>query len=77
MIKKKNIAFYFFVMVLLYIVAPWFFEKTFFFNELISLTGLSILAYKRFRIGRSNQHLHCPATIVGCCSQYNITFQDG
>jgi hypothetical protein len=52
MIKKKNIAFFIFLMVLVYIIAPWIFEKKFLFNELISASGFFILAYKRFYIGR-------------------------
>ena len=51
MIKKNTIAFFIFLVAILYIISPWFFEKNFFFNELLSLTGLCILIYKRFRIG--------------------------
>jgi hypothetical protein len=51
MIKKNTIAFFIFLVAILYIISPWFFEKNFFVNELLSLTGLCILIYKRFRIG--------------------------
>ena len=50
MIKKETIAHIIFTICLLYIIAPWFFEKVFLFNELIALAGLTTLAYKRFRI---------------------------
>lgn len=51
MIKKDSIAFCIFLVAFLYIISPWVFEKNFFFNEVLSLTGLCILAHKRFRIG--------------------------
>jgi hypothetical protein len=51
MVKKAHIAYLLFFLALCYIISPWFFEKKLFFNELISLSGLTILLYKRFRIG--------------------------
>lgn len=51
MIKKDTIAFFIFLVAFLYIISPWVFEKNFYINEVLSLTGLCILANKRFRIG--------------------------
>jgi hypothetical protein len=53
MIKKAHIAYFLFILALCYIISPWFFEKKLFFNELISFSGLTILLYKRFRIGNN------------------------
>jgi len=50
MIKKETIAFILFTACLLYFISPWIFARKLFFNELISLSGFAILAYKRFRI---------------------------
>ena len=50
MMRKETIAYLIFTACLLYIISPWFFARKLFFNELISLTGFLILAYKRFRI---------------------------
>ncbi|HYJ37500.1 MAG TPA: hypothetical protein VEV87_02745 [Chitinophagaceae bacterium] len=50
MMKKETIAYLIFTACLLYIISPWFFARKLFFNELISLTGFLVLAYKRFRI---------------------------
>ncbi len=51
MIQKTTIIYTVFTMAVLYIMAPWFFEKTFLVNEILSATGLLLLAYRRFRIG--------------------------
>src|ERR1700730_15113726 len=51
MIRKETIVYIIFTACLLYIVSPWFFAKKLLFNELLSLTGLLLLIYKRFRIG--------------------------
>jgi len=52
MIKKQTIANLFFTICLFYIMFPWIFAKYFFFNELIAVSGLFMLAYKRFRLDR-------------------------
>jgi len=51
MVKKSIIANLIFVVVLCYIISPWFFEKKLLFNEFLSLTGMLILFYKRFKTG--------------------------
>lgn len=52
MIKKALVAQLIFCLVLCYIIAPWFFERNFLFNELFAAIALLILAYKRFRISK-------------------------
>lgn len=52
MIRKATIAYCIFTIALAYIISPWFFEKAFLFNELLSAIGLLLLIYKRFRIGK-------------------------
>ncbi|HEY4149911.1 MAG TPA: hypothetical protein VGM41_13320 [Chitinophagaceae bacterium] len=52
MVKKINIVYSIFTVALFYIVSPWFFERAFLFNEILSAAGLFILAYKHFRIGK-------------------------
>ena len=47
MIRKATIAYLIFFITILYILTPWFFEKKLLFNELLAVTGLFILAYKR------------------------------
>lgn len=51
MIQKKTIAWLIFFAAVCYIITPWFFEKTFFINELLAATGLLLLVYKRFKTG--------------------------
>lgn len=53
MFKKQYIANFIFLLILVYIISPWFFEKKLLFNELISFIGLSILCYKGFKIESS------------------------
>jgi hypothetical protein len=53
MIKKQNIAIIFFLVALCYVISPWFFEKKLFFNELLSFSGLGMLAFHRFKVERS------------------------
>jgi len=53
MFKKQHIANLVFILILVYIISPWFFEKKLLFNEIISLTGISILIYKGFKIESS------------------------
>lgn len=52
MILKTNIAYFIFTIATCYIITPWFFERTFFFNEILAITGFIVLAYKRFKIGK-------------------------
>jgi hypothetical protein len=51
MIRKTTIAYFIFTIAVCYIITPWFFERNFFFNEILAITGLLVLAYKRFKIG--------------------------
>ena len=51
MIRKSTIANVIFFIIICYIIAPWYLERTFYLNELIAITGLIILGYKRFRTG--------------------------
>lgn len=51
MIRKANIVYIIFTIILLYIISPWFFEKKFLFNEIISAIGFLLIIYKRFKIG--------------------------
>lgn len=53
MIKKQTIATVFFLLAICYIISPWFFEKKLLFNEILSVSGLGLLVYKRFKIERS------------------------
>jgi hypothetical protein len=53
--KKQHIIInIFFTVLLLYLIAPWFFEKQFFFNELLSAFGCATLIYKRRSIPTDN-----------------------
>ena len=51
MIRKTSIAYLIFVILLCYIVSSRFFEKNFFLNEFLSLMGVFVLIYKKFRTG--------------------------
>ena len=51
MIRKKTIAYLIFTIAVCYIITPWFFERNFFFNEILALSGLLVLGYKRFKTG--------------------------
>jgi hypothetical protein len=51
MMRKSTIAYCILTLALVYIIAPWFFEKKLLFNELLSAIGFSILLFKRFRTG--------------------------
>jgi len=51
-VRKSSIAYCLFAIATFYIISPWFVEKKLLFNELIAFAGLSILLYKRGRIGR-------------------------
>lgn len=72
MISKKNIAHIILLLAFVYIIAPWFFEKSLFFNELLSLTGFGILAYKRFKIGNEKLSL-CIVLLLLLCSIHALT----
>jgi hypothetical protein len=50
-VQKKHIAYLVLVMIVCYIISPWFFEKKLLFNELLSAIGLVLLTYKRFKVG--------------------------
>lgn len=50
--SKKALVYFLFTIALLYIITPWFFEKKLLFNEILSVGGFCILAYKGFRTGR-------------------------
>jgi hypothetical protein len=51
MIKKRTIAYVIFSLLLCYIVSPWFFEKKLLFNEILAISGIGFLFYKRLRVG--------------------------
>src|SRR4030095_9236956 len=51
MIRKTTIAYLIFTIAVCYIITPWFFERNFFFNEILALSGLLVLGYKRFKTG--------------------------
>jgi len=67
MIRKATIAYLIFFIAICYIITPWFFEKKLFFNELLSLSGFFILAYKRFRIGYDRISICITLLITWCC----------
>ena len=50
--SKKAIAYLIFTACLLYFISPWIFARKLLFNELLSLLGFLILAYKGFRISK-------------------------
>lgn len=50
MIKKTTIANILLLIIVLYYASPWFFEKTFLFNELLAFVGITVLLHKRFRL---------------------------
>lgn len=50
--SKKHLSYLLFLITLLYIITPWFFERYLLFNEILSAAGFGILVYKKFRIGR-------------------------
>jgi len=57
-IKKQFIANSIFVMLVLYMLSPWLFEKYFFFNEFISLIGFCVFLYKGLKL---------PVKHIGLC----------
>lgn len=50
--QKKTISYFIFFAAICYIISPWFFERNFFINEFLSMTGLFLLVYKRFKISK-------------------------
>ena len=52
MMRKKTIAYLIFTACLLYIISPWIFARKLLFNELLSVIGFLILAYKGFRVSK-------------------------
>jgi hypothetical protein len=52
MVQKQTIANILFLLALCYIISPWFFEKKFFFNEILALCGFGLLVYKHMRTGK-------------------------
>src|SRR5688572_11299869 len=68
MIRKHSIIYLVFGMALCYIISPWFFEKIFFFNEILSAIGLFILVYHRFAIIKSPIYVYtCLLICLGIC----------
>ena len=51
MIQKSHIVYCIFLIILCYLIWPWFFAKRFLFNELIAAIGILTLVYKRFKVG--------------------------
>lgn len=72
MTKKTTITYCIFTIALLYIVSPWFFEKQLFFNELLSLTGFSLLIYKRFKPGNDIISV-CMVMLLGWSAVHLLT----
>ena len=68
MILKRTITYTVFGIALCYIISPWFFEKVFFFNELLSAIGLFIFFYKRLTIIKSPIYVYvCLLIFLGIC----------
>ena len=72
MIRKTTIAYLIFTIAVCYIITPWFFEKNFFFNEVLALTGLVILAFKRFQVGRDIISI-CVVLLLTWCLLHLLT----
>lgn len=58
MIRKHTIIYLILGIALCYIVSPWFFEKVFFFNEILSAIGLFIFLYKGATIIKSPIYIY-------------------
>ena len=68
MILKRTITYIVFGIALCYIISPWFFEKVFFFNELLSAIGLFIFFYKGLTIIKSPIYVYvCLLIFLGIC----------
>ena len=72
MIRKSTIAYLIFTVAVCYIITPWFFEKKLFFNEILAVTGLFLLAYKRFRVGNDSISV-CMVLLLTWCSFHLVT----
>jgi len=72
MIRKTTIAYLIFTIAVCYIITPWFFERNFFFNEILALTGLAILGYKRFKIGNDSISI-CIIFLLAWCVVHLLT----
>ncbi len=72
MIRKSTIAYLIFTLAVCYIITPWIFEKQFLFNEILSVTGLIILAYKRFKVGNDVISI-CMIFLLSWCGLHLIT----
>jgi hypothetical protein len=72
MIRKSSIAYFIFLLATLYIITPWFFEKTLFFNEILAAIGFVLLAYKRFKVGNDLVSV-CVVLLLGWCGVHLIT----
>ncbi|MEJ7767036.1 MAG: hypothetical protein WKF89_04445 [Chitinophagaceae bacterium] len=72
MIKKSSIAQLLFLMASCYIIAPWFFEKRFLFNELLAASGFCLLAYHRFKVSKDSISYHI-MFLLGWCVVHIIT----
>ena len=72
MVAKKTIAYLVFLLAVLYIITPWFFEKKFYFNEILAATGFLLLAYKRFKVGNDAISI-CIVLLLAWCGVHLFT----
>ena len=72
MMRKTTIAYVILTIAVLYILSPYMFEKYFFFNEVLSLTGLLILLYKRLRTGNDPVSI-AVVLLIAWCGVHAIT----
>ena len=72
MIRKTILAYFIFSLAVCYIITPWIFEKQFLFNEILAVTGLIILGYKRFKTG-SDMISICMIFLLAWCGLHLIT----
>ena len=72
MIRKSSIANFIFLLATCYIITPLFFEKTFFFNEILAAIGFGLLAYKRFKVGNDLVSV-CVVVLLGWCAVHLLT----
>lgn len=72
MMRKSTIAYCILTFAVLYIIAPWFFEKKLLFNELLSAIGFALLLFKRFRTGNDPVSI-CMVLLLTWCGVHAIT----
>lgn len=72
MIRKTAIAYVIFTLAVAYILTPWIFEKQFLFNEILAVTGLITLAYKRFKVGNDIISI-CMIFLLAWCGIHLVT----